>query len=82
MSTSGDRLRRYAERAAHEGGKAAAEAMAGVGQDAIRRELRRKSHAVGTRTPSAPGEPPAFASGRLWASIHKQPASQAGPYRW
>lgn len=82
MSSAGDRMRRYADRAATEGGRQAAEAMADVGQRYIRRELSQRSHAPETRTPSAPGEAPARVSGALWRSISVWPAIPAGGYRW
>ena|SRR5437879_9744336 len=78
MSEAGDRLRRLAERADGPAGRAAAEAMAGAGQDEIRRKLGQRSHARGTPTPSAPGTPPARVSGRLEGSIHTTPASGGG----
>jgi len=69
MSEAGDALRRLADKADGEGGRAAAEAMAAAGQDEIRRKLGQRSHARGTPTPSAPGTPPARISGRLQGSI-------------
>lgn len=78
MSEAGDALRRLADRADNEGGRAAAEAMAGAGQAEIQRKLGQSSHARGTPTPSAPGTPPARISGRLQGSIGTTPATGGG----
>lgn len=78
MSEAGDALRRLADRAESEGGRAAANAMADAGQAEIRRKLSQKSHARGTPTPSAPGTPPARISGRLEGSIATTPATGGG----
>lgn len=78
MSEAGDALRRLADRADNEGGRAAANAMAGAGRDEIRRKLGMKSHARGTPTPSAPGTPPARISGALQGSIGTTPATGGG----
>jgi phage gpG-like protein len=78
MSEAGDALRRLADRADGEGGRAAAEAMAGAGQDEIRRKLGQRSHARGTPTPSPPGTPPARISGRLQGSIATTPPQGGG----
>src|SRR6266403_4690149 len=78
MSQAGDALRRVADRADGEGGRAAAEAMAGAGRDEIQRKLGMRSHARGTPTPSAPGTPPARISGRLQGSIGTTPPTGGG----
>ena len=78
MSEAGDALRRLADRADNEGGRAAANAMADAGRDEIRRKLGQKSHARGTPTPSAPGTPPARISGALQASVRSTPATGGG----
>ncbi|KAB2384759.1 phage virion morphogenesis protein [Actinomadura montaniterrae] len=82
MSPSGDRLRRMAELAAHDGGRAAAGAMAREGRNAIREALNRRSHRRGTPTPAAPGQPPARISGALMTHIVVVPAVNEGSYRW
>jgi phage gpG-like protein len=78
VSEAGDALRQMADRADNEGGRAAAEAMAGAGRDEIQRKLGQRSHARGTPTPSAPGTPPARVSGALQGSIHADPPAGGG----
>lgn len=79
MSAAGDRLRRLADRADGEGGRAAAYAMSHAARDEVKRKLDLKSHARGTPTPSAPGTPPARISGRLQGSITSdQPTGGGG----
>lgn len=80
MSEAGDALRRMADKADNEGGRAAAEAMAGAGRDEIQRKLGQRSHGRGTPTPSAPGTPPARISGALQGSIHAAPPAGGGGY--
>ncbi len=75
-------LRRIRDRVAAEGPKRAAYGMA----RAFHREvsdatLVRTSHARGTITPSAPGEPPAIISGGLKRSLRLYPAEPAGALR-
>lgn len=82
MSPSGDRLRQMARRAGDQGGRAAAAAMAREGKRAIEDILERRSHARGTPTPSAPGQPPAKISGHLRDNIIVTLPRQAGAYRW
>lgn len=69
MSRAGDELRRLADRADSEGGRAAAYAMSRAGGEEVRRKLGLRSHPRGTPTPSAPGTPPARISGRLRDSV-------------
>jgi len=69
VSAAGDALRRLADRADNEGGRAAADAMGQVGRDEIKSNLGRRSHPPRTPTPSPPGQPPARISGRLQRSI-------------
>lgn len=79
MSAAGDRLRRLADRADNEGGRAAAQAMGKAAADAIQRNLIRRSHSRGTPTPSPPGQPPAKISGDLRDSVRPElPRMQGG----
>lgn len=82
MSPSGDRLRRMAELAAHDGGRAAAGAMAGEGKKAIREALNRRSHRRGTPSPAPPGQPPARISGALMTHIVVVPAIEETAGKW
>lgn len=41
--------------------------------------LRRRTHAAGTKTPAAPGQPPALVTGTLRRSAQVVPAVAAGP---
>lgn len=50
-------------------------------RDDIVDQLMLKEHAKGTKTPSAPGEPPAMITGRLKASVHATPALPVGEFR-
>jgi hypothetical protein len=43
--------------------------------------LVRSSHARGTRTPAAPGDPPALVTGALKRSLRLYPAVSSGAYR-
>lgn len=78
MSEAGDRLRRLADRADNEGGRAAANAGAEALRDVMKRKLGQKGHARGTPTPSAPGTPPARISGHLEGSVTASQASGGG----
>jgi phage gpG-like protein len=78
VSQAGDALRRLADKADNEGGRAAAVAMASAGREEIQRKLGQRSHARGTPTPSAPGTPPARISGALQGSIHATPPEGGG----
>jgi phage gpG-like protein len=49
---------------------------------ATRAKLELKSHAWGTPTPSAPGEPPAMISGALRDSVRYDPPRQTQPGLW
>lgn len=73
-------------RDADKGGQKAAEAMGLLLQrELVTGEYRRYSHPPGTKTPSPPGQPPALVTGRLRASVRKEPASgarQVGPHRF
>lgn len=82
MSRHGDRLRELAARAADQGGPAAAAAMARVGREEIQAQLTTRSHARGTPTPAAPGQPPARISGRLHDHITVVRPVQTGAHRW
>lgn len=68
----------YLEMLAVRAGEAAipgADAMGGDFRDEVKRRLTIRSHPRGTRTPSAPGEPPARESGDLAASVSMDPAT-------
>jgi hypothetical protein len=78
MSEAGDRLRRLADRADNEGGRAAANAGAEALRDVMQRKLGQRSHGRGTPTPSAPGTPPARISGALQGSVTASPATGGG----
>lgn len=59
---------------------AAANAMAGEFQrELVGVTLRRSTHPKGTRTPAAPGSPPALVTGTLRRSVRIVPAVSAGP---
>lgn len=53
----------------------AANGMADHFETVVKERLTEKSHARGTRTPSAPGEPPAMESGDLAGSVTVDPAT-------
>lgn len=78
MSAAGDRLRRLADRAEGEAGRAAANAGAQKLRDVMEHKLTQKSHARGTPTPSAPGTPPARISGALSGAVTASPATGGG----
>lgn len=78
MGAAGDRLRKLADRAESEGGRAAANAGAEALRDAMKHKLGQRSHSRGTPTPSAPGTPPARISGRLEGSVTASPATGGG----
>ena len=82
MSPSGDRLRRIAQRAENEGGKAAAEAMADAAASEMRTLLGLRSHPPRTSTPAPLNNPPAKISGRLQRSIFAGGAIRVGAGRW
>lgn len=62
--------------------RAAVTAMSLTAVKAAQLELTRKTHTAGTRTPSAPGEPPALVTGTLRRSFIATPPIQAGPARY
>jgi hypothetical protein len=78
VSAAGDRLRRLADRAEGEAGRAAAEAGGKALRDVMQRKLRQKSHPRGTPTPSAPGTPPAKIDGHLLGSVSASPPTGGG----
>jgi phage gpG-like protein len=78
VSEAGDALRRLADKADTEGGKAAANAMGEAGRDEIKRKLGQRSHPRGTPTPSPPGQPPARIGGHLQGSVTALPPSGGG----
>lgn len=82
MSEAGDALRRLADRADNEGGRAAAKAMGDEGRKAVQAKLGHRSHAHGTPTPSPPGTPPARISGRLQGSIMAEIPRSIGAGVW
>ena len=59
--------------------EAAANAMADVFRPAVQAVLTARSHGFSTKTPSAPGTPPAAISGALAASMMNEPAVMTGP---
>lgn len=82
MSKAGDDLRRLADRADGAGGHAAVKAMTGVAREEIQRRLGLRSHARGTPTPAAPGQPPARISGWLHDSMQEAiPTGGGGVWR-
>ena len=60
------------------GAEAAANAMADVFKPAVQSVLLARRHGFATKTPSAPGEPPAAISGRLPGSMMNEPAIPIG----
>lgn len=78
MSQAGDELRRLADKADNQGGRAAAQAMSLAGERGIKAELSRSSHSRGTPTPSPPGSPPAIITGSLRRSVITQPPTGGG----
>ena len=78
MSRAGDALRRLADKADNEGGRAAAEMMSLAGERAIKEQLSTFSHARRTPTPSPPGAPPAIITGTLRRSVITQPPVGGG----
>lgn len=82
MSAAGDHLRQIADRAGSQGGRAAANAMGRQAETEIKQQLRRRSHAKRTPTPSPPGQPPARISGALERSVVARLPVDAGAYRW
>lgn len=79
-------LGKVADKAARVAGPKAAEAMGRrLVHEVTTNELIRSSHPPGTKTPSAPGQPPAIVSGALRRSIKQEPVSGAtnlSGYRW
>jgi hypothetical protein len=67
------------EGAAVPGAEEAANAMADVFRPAVQSVLLARRHGFATKTPSAPGEPPAAISGRLAASVVNEGALPVGP---
>ena len=59
--------------------EAAANAMADVFRPAVQAVLTARSHGFSTKTPSAPGTPPAAISEALAASMMNEPAVMTGP---
>ena len=60
------------------GAEAAANAMADVFKPAVQSVLLARRHAFATKTPSAPGEPPAAISGALAGSMMNEAAVPVG----
>ena len=67
---------------ANRGARAGAEAMAAVGESAIKRQLSLSSHPAGTRTPAAPGSPPSLISGQLRRSVRRTGLASKSLGRW
>ncbi len=78
MSQAGDALRRLADRADNQGGRAAAQAMSLAGERVIKETLSTYSHARRTPTPSPPGGPPAIITGTLRRSVITNPPVGGG----
>ena len=64
------------------GAEAAANAMADVFKPEVQAVLLSRRHAFSTKTPSAPGTPPAAISGALAASMLNEQAVEIGPETW
>jgi len=64
------------------GAEAAANAMADVFKPAVQEKLTARRHPFATKTPSAPGEPPAAISGALAGSMLNTPAIEVGVATW
>jgi hypothetical protein len=69
------------DRAATVAPVAAAAAGGQAGEAMVKSLLTLRSHPAGTRTPSAPGDPPAKVSGDLARSVQRTPAASTGPGR-
>jgi hypothetical protein len=72
-------LREIRDLAAADAPLAACKALGRAGETVIKATLSLTSHGVGTRTPSAPGSPPARVSGRLADSFLLTPSALLGP---
>lgn len=73
------RLQRMSDDIKARGAAAAANAMAQeFDRVLVGVTLRKSTHPLGTRTPSAPGSPPALVSGTLRRSVKIVPAAAAG----
>jgi phage gpG-like protein len=59
-----------------------AEAMAAVGEQAIKMNLSLSSHPRGTKTPAPPGAPPALISGTLRRSVRRTRSYASGLGEW
>lgn len=81
MSEAGDALRRIADKADRDGGRAAAQMMAAAGDRVIKEKLSTFSHSPGTPTPSPPGQPPAIITGTMRRSVITKPPVGGGG-RW
>jgi hypothetical protein len=76
-------LEELRDKAATSGGESASNAMVKHFDTEVKSvELRRFTHAAGTRTPSPPGSPPALVTGRLRSSFQIKPAYSIGDFRW
>ena len=73
------RLRVIAARAEREAPVAVVQALGRAGETATKLTLTKRTHTAGTRTPSAPGQPPAMVSGQLRRRIIRAPARAMGP---
>lgn len=62
--------------------RSAAEGMGAAAQRAIQQQLGTSSHAPGTRTPSAPGSPPALVTGQLRRSVRRTFSASTGEATW
>jgi phage gpG-like protein len=74
-------LQKVRTRAAGVAVQAAATAGGRAGETAAKEALRIRTHKIGTRTPSQPGQPPAKVSGALARSVQRAPTKRTGPGR-
>lgn len=72
------RLRVIRDQAATKAPLAAVQALGQAGETATKLTLTKRTHEEGTRTPSAPGQPPALITGKLRLSVHRSPARVMG----
>lgn len=73
-----DRLRMVRDLAASKAPQAACTALGQTAETAVKVKLTSSTHAAGTPTPSAPGQPPSLVSGKLRRSVHRTTARLMG----
>jgi phage gpG-like protein len=74
-----ENLRRLRALAETDAPLAAVKALSQAGETAVKVKLTSSSHPEGSRTPSAPGEPPSLISGKLRRSLKRTPAMVTAP---